>query len=304
MASKFRLKRLFAKEQISFLRRPRKHWGTHLNLAREFIGSALKNVDLARPALILGAGWGLEIPWRLAPVGAYGWDMDPLSRLGTFTRHLRWVPWVFEDVTGAFAELDRVARRTQVLEGRWVLRPALAAAKRLAGLLPSVIPSTRALDAWIREYRPGTIICANILGQILPMAHRIIEQAFKPRNPWVTDQDMADPLQDALDAWTARAVRAILSTLSQSGSNIYLLHDRGVIHQDADVALGEWTDPWTKQLRTSERDLEVSDPLPGVDVLKEFSQLVCRYKNRWLWPLGPAQVHVVEALVYFPLDIS
>ena len=298
MGSKFRLKRLLAMEQVSFLRRSRKHWGTHLNLAREFIGSALKNADPARSVLILGAGWGLEIPWRHAPIGTFGWDFDPLSRLGTFMRHRRWVHWIFDDVTGALVELDRVSRRTQVLEGMWVPRPASAAAKRLAGLLPSVIPSTRALEAWIEEYRPGTIICANMLGQIKPVAHRIVELAFKPRNPWVTDQDMADPLQDALEVWTARVVRAILLALRQSGSSLYLLHDRGVIHQDADIALSEWADPWTRQLNTSERNLEVSDPLPGVDVLKELSQLNCRNKNRWIWPLGPGQIHVVEALAY------
>jgi len=298
MGSTFRLKRILALEQFFFLWRSRKHWGTHLNLARDFFKSALENADPTRVVLIVGAGWGLEIPWSHAPIGTFGWDLDPLSRIGTYLRHRRMPPWIFDDITGAFAELDKVSRRTQVLEAKWIPRPAHLAARRLSGLIPSIAPSTKALEAWIQEYRPKTIICANILGQIKPMAHHIVELAFKPRTPWVTDQDLADPLHTALDNWSAKTVRAILSVLRQSGSNLYLLHDRGVIHQDVDVSLGEWADPWTKQLRTSQRYLEASDPMPGVDILKELGNLRCQHKNRWLWPLGPQQIHVMEALHY------
>jgi hypothetical protein len=208
------------------------------------------------------------------------------------------VPWIFSDFTDAFAELDKVARRVQIMEGHWTPRPATASAKRLAGLLPSLIPSPKTLKAWILEYRPGTIICANVLGQIRSMAHQVIELAFESRSPWVADQDIVDPLQNALDEWTAKLVRGLLTLLRQSGSNLYLLHDRGVVHQDADLALGEWTEPWPKQLRASADSLDVSDPLPGIDVLEELNPLNCNNKNRWLWPLGAEQIHIVEALEY------
>jgi hypothetical protein len=242
MGFKFRLNRLLAKEQNSFVRRPHRHWGAHLSRAREFIASALKNADPARPTLILGAGPGLEIPWRSAPANTFGWDAAPYSRLRTFIRHRRWPPWIFKDLTSAFEQLDVVSRRVQVLEGRFSLRPVDRAAKRLAGLLPSVPYTPKALEAWIGEYRPGTIICANVLGQIKPLAYRIVELAFKPRTPWVADQDLADPLQEALEIWISKVLVSILHILRQSGSNLYLLHDRGVVHQDADIALGGWAD--------------------------------------------------------------
>jgi hypothetical protein len=294
----FKLKRLFAKEQISFLRRPRRHWGAHLRQAREFIGAALKNADPAGKALVLGAGWGLEVPWRLAPKDTAGWDADPLSRLGTFLRHMRWPPWVFEDVTGALAELDKVACRMQMFDGTWTYRPAEAAARRLAGLLPSIAPRLGLLQRWLQENKPCTVICANMLGQIKPVAYKIAENAFEKRNPWIDDQDRRDPLQEELDAFATKMARAVLATLRQSGANLCLLHDRGVIHQEADLALGEWADPWTAQLRTSADSLEVSDPLPGIDVLQEMKELKCRRRARWIWPVGPAQIHIIEALEF------
>jgi len=300
MGSKSRLKRLFMMEQLAFLKRSRKHWGNHLNLAREFIGSGFQNSNPARSVLVLGAGWGLEIPWHLAPIGTFGWDADPLSRFGTFIRHRRWAQWICSDFTDAFAELDKLAQRLQFMEGLLALRPTHVAAKRLAGLLPSFSPQPKSLEAWIQEYRPGTIICANVLGQIRPMACKIIELAFKPRCPWVVDQDILDPLQNALDAWTARVVRALLNVLRQSGSKLYLLHDRGVVHQATDLALGEWTDPWPKQLRATESTLDISEPMPGVDVLEELNLLKCESKNRWIWPVGTEQIHVIEALAYMP----
>ena len=293
-----RLKLMLAAEQISFMRRSRKHWGHHLARARDFIGAALAGTDPSRPVLILGAGFGLEIPWKLAPANTFGWDAAPLSRLWTCLRHRRWPPWVFDDMTGAFDELDKVAHRSAVVPGRWTLRPAQSAAKRLAGLMPSIPVSPRALRAWIGEHRPGAIICANVLGQLKPMAMRIIERSFKPMSPWVSDPELKDPLQEALDIWNARLLRAILDVLRDSDSALCLLHDRAVIHQEADIALGGWEDSWTGQLKTSERFLEASDPLSGVDFVAELNGLPCRTKERWIWPLAPKQIHIVEALAY------
>jgi hypothetical protein len=220
--------------------------------------------------------------------------------MGTFIRHRRWVPWIFSDVTGVFAELDKVARRTQILEGYQTLRPAPEAAKRLAGLLPSIKPSPKDLEDWIHKHQPGTIVCANILGQIKPMAYKIVESAFKPRSPWTTDQDLADPLQDALDVWVAKTLKSILDVLCQSNSRLCMLHDRGVIHQKADLALGDWEDPWMNQLKSKQSYLEVSDSLPGIDMLNELDSLICLSKTRWIWPLTQKQIHVIEALAYRP----
>jgi hypothetical protein len=128
------------------------------------------------------------------------------------------------------------------------------------------------------------------------MAHRIVELAFKPRDPWVADPDLPDPLHEALDAWSAKLARAVLTVLGDSGSSLCLLHDRGVVHEDADISLGDWTDPWTKQLVTTKTSLDVSDPLPGVDVLEELAARQCVEKRRWVWPLAPGQIHVVEAI--------
>lgn len=300
MGYTFRLNRFFALEQIAFLRRPRRHWGTHLKLAREFFGMAFTDADPARPVLVLGAGWGLEIPWRLAPKNTFAWDADPLSRIGTLLRHRRWIPWIFDDLTGNLASLDQISRRVRVVEGCGKLRRVPVAAKRLAGLLPSVTPSADVLERWIQRNRPGTIICANVMGQIKPTASRIIETAFTPHSPWVNDQDLADPLHDAINEWTARVLRSILNILCSSGSKLYLLHDRGVVHQESDVALGEWTNSWMEQVKSSDSHLEVSDPLSGVDMLKELSTLMCSSKARWIWPLDPNQIHIVEALVFRP----
>jgi hypothetical protein len=187
-----------------------------------------------------------------------------------------------------------------VIPGRWTLRPPQAAAKRLAGLLPSVPAAPRALNKWIREHGPGTIICANVLGQLRPLAQRIIEKAFKPMSPWAADPDMRDSLQEALDEWIAKMLKSILDALKNSNSALCLLHDRAVIHQDADIALGEWDDSWQGQLKTSERLLEASDPLSGVDFIEELGGLPCRAKERWIWPLATRQMHIVEALAYGP----
>jgi len=298
MAISRRLKRMLAAEQASFMRRSRKHWVSHLARAKDFIGAALVGADPNRPVLILGAGCGLEIPWNLAPASTFGWDAAPLSRLWTCLRHHRWPPWVFDDMTSAFDELDKVSRRSALVPGRWTLRPAHSAARRLAGLMPSIPVAPRALREWIGEHRPGAIICANVLGQLKPMAQRIIERAFKPMSPWVSDPELKDPLQEALDIWIARLLKAILGVLRDSDSALCLLHDRAVIHQEADLALGDWEDSWAGQINTSEVILEASDPLSGVDFVAELNGLPCRSKERWIWPLALKQIHIVEALAY------
>ena len=301
MSFKKRFGRMLAAEQLAFLRRRRRLWGEHLERARAFIGDALQNADSSRPILILGAGHGLEIPWGLAPKSAIGWDADPTARVGTLLRHGRFPPWVFDDFTGSMEGLYSVALRVQKREGTWATRPAEVAARRLAGLLPSVPTSPAPLEEWLENNHPGTIICANVLGQVRPTAHRLVELAFKPRDPWLDDPDLEDPLQEALDVWTARAIRAVLAILGQrgaKGAGLYLLHDRGVIHNETDLSLGAWADPWTAQLKTGATGLEVEDPLPGVDVLEELKHLRPTSQARWLWPLGPGQTHVVEALAF------
>jgi hypothetical protein len=201
-------------------------------------------------------------------------------------------------MTSAFNELDKVSRRSAVIPGRWTLRPSHSAAKRLAGLMPSIPVAPRALREWIGEHRPGTIVCANVLGQLKPMAQRIIERAFRPMSPWVSDPELKDPLQEALDIWIAKLLKAILDVLRDSNSTLCLLHDRAVIHQEADIALGGWDDSWGGQIKTSEVILEASDPLSGVDFVAELNGLPCRRKERWIWPLAPKQIHIVEALAY------
>jgi len=115
-------------------------------------------------------------------------------------------------------------------------------------------------------------------------------------SPWVSDPELHDPLQEALDEWNAKMLRAILGVLRDSNAALFLLHDRAIIHHEADVALGEWADTWQGQLKTSERFLEASDPLSGVDFINELNGLDCRAKERWIWPLARKQIHVVEAI--------
>lgn len=101
-----------------------------------------------------------------------------------------------------------------------------------------------------------------------------------------------------MEAWVAKTLRSILNVLRESGASLCLLHDRGVIHHQADLAMGAWADSWLEQIKTTENRLEVSDPLSGVDILKELESLVCLTKNRWIWPLGHDQIHVIEALAF------
>ncbi len=293
------VKGLLAREQRAYLRRNRSEWKDHLGRARSFFGEGLRRADPARPVLILGAGTGLEIPWALAPPMTTGWDGDPWSRLGTALRHRRWVPWVFGDFTGGFPELETTLQRCLTLPGTLQRRPAERAALRLAGLLPSLTPDAEALQAWIALHQPGTILVANVLGQLGSVADRLVEAAFRPAQPWVSDPDHPDHLAEALDAWTARALQAVCGVLRDSGADLWLLHDRAVIHGNDAVELGPLEEAWAGQLRSA-APLEVGDPLPGLDALDFFRDRSRLAFNRWLWPVGEGQLHLMEALALGP----
>ncbi len=282
---------LLAREQFAFLRRDRGAWADHLARARAFLGEGLRGAT--GPALVLGAGSGLEVPWSLAPRGTTGWDADPTSRIRTLLRHGRWVPWVQADLTGGMADLAAAARRSarQPWSGR--VRGTRSSARRLAGLMASLRPEAAPLGAWIREHRPAAILAANVMGQFGVMAERAVTSAFGGHLPDWGEED--DPLDPALRAWTARAVTAFLARLAESGAPLWLLHDRGVLFGSARVELGPPAEPWTAQLRATEA-LEADDPLCGVDVARAFPGRRVAEPVRWLWPVGPGQVHVVEAL--------
>ena len=293
------LKGLLAREQRAYLGRNRRGWEDHLVRARTFFGEGLRQADPDRVVLILGAGTGLEVPWSQAPPLTTGWDADPWSRLGTALRHRRWPPWVFEDFTGGFPELETTLQRCLTLPGSLQRRPANRAAQRLAGLLPSLRPDAEPLRAWIAEHRPGTVLVANVLGQLGSVADRLVESAFRPALPWTLDPDQADPLAEALEGWTARALRAVCEALRESGAALWLLHDRAVIHGAARVDLGPLEDSWMGQLR-SPAALEVDDPLPGLDALAFFREHPRLAFDRWLWPVGEGQLHLMEALALGP----
>jgi len=281
---------ILAREQRAYLARRRGAWGGHLEAARAFLGQGLKEAQ--GPALVLGAGSGLEVPWALAPPGTVGWDADPWSRILTFLRHRRWAPWVFQDLTGGMEALRTTALRTarQPWSGR--VRVTRAASRRLAGLLGSLDPAAGSLRAWIAEHRPATILSANVMGQFGVLAQRAVEEAFRGASPW---NDEEDPLDAALRAWTARAVAAFLEVLAESGADLWLLHDRGVLFGEAPFRLGPLAEPWTSQLE-ADLPLEAEDPLCGVDVAGAFRGRSVEGHQRWVWPVAPGQVHVMEAL--------
>ena len=286
---------LLAREQRAYLGRDRSLWGPHLEGTRAFLGEGLAS---ARDGLvILGAGSGLEIPWALAPRGATGWDADPWSRMRTLARHRVWAPWEFQDLTGGMAELADTAARAarQPWSGR--TRATRTAARRLAGLIRSLDPAAAPLAAWLRRHRPGTVVVANVMGQFGVLAQRSVEKAFGPASPWVADPEDpgGDPLDEAVRGWTARAVSAFLAVLAESGADLWLVHDRGVLFGSAPVALGPLREPWTAQLQ-ADRELEAEDPLCGVDVLAAFPGRERERHQRWLWPVAAGQTHVMEAL--------
>lgn len=288
-----RFEAFLRQEQRAFLARPRGAWADHLARARAFLGEGLAHAPAGRPVLILGAGAGLEVPWERAPAGTWGWDLDPWSRLRTTLRHRRWAPWVFEDLTGGFAPLLETLARSLGHPWSGRRRNPEAAVVRFTGLLPSLDPRPERLAAWIARHRPGAILAANVMGQVAPAAHRVVEAGFAPHDPFDPDPERRDPLAEALDAWVARALRNLLGTLRESGADLWLLHDRGVVHGGPKLALGSPAEPWTAQLQAAV-PLELEDPLCGVDLRAEVP--VARL-DRWLWPVGPDQLHVMEAVV-------
>lgn len=282
-------------EQRAFLRRDRRAWGDHLLRARAWLGAGLEAAPRDRPCLILGAGWGLEVPWALAPRETWGWDADPLSRFGTLLRHRRWAPWVTEDFTGGLEALVAVARRCARDARLDRRREGAAAARRLAGLLPSYAPEAAPLRAWIAQHRPGAIVAANVLGQLGPVGQALIRRAFAPVNPFELEDEAAEVLAEAFDAWTGAAVQGVLAVLADSGVPLSLLHDRGVAWGGAKpLPLGPWRDPWVAQLPLGE--WEVSDALGEVEVGACFTAShEVQARERWWWPVGETQLHLVEA---------
>jgi hypothetical protein len=90
-------------------------------------------------------------------------------------------------------------------------------------------------------------------------------------------------------------VAAFLARLAEGGTELWLVHDRGVVFGEADLELGPLVPDWTAQLRASV-PLEADDPLCGVDVLQAFPGRVLDRHDRWLWRVGPGQTHVMESL--------
>jgi len=292
------LSRLLRQEQFALLARNRSGWVEHLENARAFLGEGLQSADPARPVLVLGAGSGLEIPWELAPLRCTGWDADPWSRVWTALRHRRWAPWVFADLTGGLADLEATARRAVQEPWSGRRRDRETAANRLAGLLPSLHPDPAPLRAWITGQRPGTILAANVMGQFGVVAQRLVEARFGAP-PWNPDPELIDPLAEAVEVWTRRAITAFLTVLRDSGADLWLLHDRGVVFGGGHLELGLWEPDWTRQLQ-GPAGLEASDPLGGLDVptLLGAEEAALAQKVRWVWPVAPGQRHVMEALAF------
>ena len=291
------LSRLLRREQFAFLHRDPSEWGEHLNRVRAFLGEGLQAADPSRPVLVLGAGSGLEVPWDLAPRGTTGWDADPWSRLWTLLRHHRFPPWMFEDLTGGLAELERTARRAIAEPWSGRRRDVDTAAHRLAGLMPSLHPDPVPLRAWIDAQHPGTILAANVMGQFGVVAQRTLEIVFG-QPPWNTDPERVDPLAEALEAWTQRAIQAFLAALGDSGADLWLVYDRAVVFSGGRLSVGDWEEDWTRQVQAERHPVEASDPLVGVDVSSVLAGRGLEYtrKERWLWPVAPGQRHLVEAL--------
>jgi hypothetical protein len=153
------------------------------------------------------------------------------------------------------------------------------------------------LRAWIAAGRPGTILVANVMGQFGVVAERVVETAFGG-SPWVSDPERVDPLAEAMEAWTRRAIMAFLGALRASGSDLWLVHDRAVVFSGEALDLGPWEKDWARQVRSDGPPLEASDALAGVDVLPILAGhgLEVTRKERWIWPLAPGQRHLVEAL--------
>lgn len=316
------LEKLFLFEQQAFLSRRKAGWDGHLEHIHAFLGQGLQQADPAHPVLILGAGSGLEVPWELAPKHTVGWDFDPFSRWRTLFRHRRFAPWVNGDISGALHELRAAIYRAvrETWSGR--RRNRQAAILRLIALLDSLTPEPRALREWLQRCQPGSILAANFMGQIEPTAHKLIENAFAPLDPWESDPEKADPLLEALQRWTGRTIVAFLCVMKESGAALWLVHDRAVMDMALPVRLGAFEADWRAQLQCAS-SLEVYDPLGGVDVLAELGNhatasrgdaVVCEnqsmitailptvksdfhgHAERWLWPVAEDQLHLMEAI--------
>jgi len=175
------------------------------------------------------------------------------------------------------------------------------AARRLAGLLPSLHPDPEPLRAWIAAHRPGTILCANVMGQFGVVAQRVVEGAFG-HAPWDPDPERTDPLAEAVEAWTRRAITAFLGELGASGADLWLVHDRAVVFSEGPLRVGPWSDAWTHQVGSDGPMLEAADALAGVEVLALLGgdRWEVIRQARWLWPLAAGQRHLVEALAFRP----
>jgi hypothetical protein len=289
-----------AREQRAFLGRDREAWGDHLARTRAFLGEGLARADRGRPVLVLGAGSGLEVPWEIAPSGTIGWDADPWSRTRTFLRHRRWPAWVFDDFTGAMTELDTLADRcAREPWGARRVRPRDRARTRFLGLLRSLDTRPTALESWISGNRPGTVLSANVMGQFGAVAQALLGRHL---GAWWDEAFPPEELGEALEGWIARVLRAHLAALGRSSAELWLVYDRGVVHGGLQLSLGPWKDPWPQQINGLGH-AELEDPLAGIDVIGELQhhgRKILR-QERWLWPLAPGQMHLVEAVAAEPV---
>ncbi len=291
----------FLGEQLAFLRRDRALWQSHLDKIRGFLGMGLARARQG-PVLILGAGTGLEIPWEMAPQATWGWDADPWSRFGTLLRHRRLAPWKTGDITGVLSDFECLTQRA--LKESWSGRrrsPDIATC-RLKALLESYEPRPADLEHWIESHQPKTILAANFMGQITHLLQSRVEKHWLPHNPWQTDPEQSDPLLEAVDAFGARTIRALLDVLKQSGAELWLVHDRATMDGfKAGASLGPFDPDWRSQLGAAmpaAGHLEAYDPLAGVDIWGVFAGRTCLKAERWLWPVGEGQVHLMEALAF------
>lgn len=291
----------FIREQLAFLRRDRALWHPHFDKIRTFFGMGLARASQG-PVLILGAGTGLEIPWNMAPRETWGWDADPWSRFGTALRHRRLAPWVKGDITGVLEEFERLVQRALRESWSGKRRNLGSATCRLKALLESAEARPVQFQRWIEDHQPKTILAANFMGQITHLLQSRVEKAWAPINPWQSDFDCPDPLLEAVDAFGARVIAALLEALKESGAELWMVHDRAILERlTPDACLGPFDPDWRQQLGAAmpaPLHLEAYDPLAGVDVWDVFAGRTCLKSERWLWPVGVGQVHLMEGLAF------